>query len=185
MSDFCRCQKDGYYVSVRRMVIMLVSEGWLLCQKDGYYVSVRRMVIILVSAHSVQHDGYIKARAQGKITFKRLRKNVVPRERSVSDVTMIHKHYICSLTHAGSALCPLPRSPLGTGGQKVAGKLQHVSVSPQGHVWGVNSANNIYIRTGITTSNKGGSSWKEVPGSLKQISAGGWGVWGVNARNEV
>ena len=98
---------------------------------------------------------------------------------------MIHKHRYLHRRHAVNALRPLPCSPLGTSWQKVGGKLQHVSVSPQGHVWGVNSANNIYIRTGTTTSNKGGNSWKQIPGSLKQISAGGSGVWGVNAQNEV
>ena len=76
-------------------------------------------------------------------------------------------------------------SPAGSAWIHVDGKLQHVTVSPGGHVWGVNSHGNIYIRYGIVATKKGGSSWQQVSGSLKQISAGKSGVWGVNSQGNI
>ena len=76
-------------------------------------------------------------------------------------------------------------SPSGTGWQQVDGNLKHVTVSPKGYVWGVSTDDKIYYRQGITNCNVDGSSWLEIPGSLKQISNGRSGVWGVNANDEV
>ena len=39
--------------------------------------------------------------------------------------------------------------------------------------------------TGASNSNPAGSDWEKVSGTLKQISAGPCGVWGVNRKNKI
>ena len=55
--------------------------------------------------------------------------------------------------------------------------LTKVSVSDNDHVWGVNSGDNIYRRTGNT--------WERVSGGLKVVSVGQSGVWGVNTNDDI
>ena len=66
------------------------------------------------------------------------------------------------------------------------GGLKYVS-SGSDVVWGVNSKNEIQYRAGITHTNPIGTSWIQVPGSLKQVEAHGYksGIWGVNAQDQV
>lgn len=51
------------------------------------------------------------------------------------------------------------------------GKLTQLDISSDDILWGVNSARQIYIRNG--------NGWTQVGGSLKHVSVGKAGVWGV------
>jgi len=66
-----------------------------------------------------------------------------------------------------------------SGWMHMTGALKDVTVSPANHVWGVNSEDAIFHWT------KEGEhmEWVRIGGSLKQISAGTAGVWGVNSNN--
>ena len=56
---------------------------------------------------------------------------------------------------------------------QIEGKLKHISAAADGTVWGVNSSDTIYRRTG--------STWTSISGKLKQISVGSSAhIWGVN-----
>ena len=44
-------------------------------------------------------------------------------------------------------------------------------------MWGVNSADNIYRRSG--------DSWQHIAGGLKVVSVGDSGVWGVNSNDDI
>eukprot|EP00096_Caligus_rogercresseyi_P009950 TRINITY_DN3493_c0_g1_i2.p1 TRINITY_DN3493_c0_g1~~TRINITY_DN3493_c0_g1_i2.p1 ORF type:complete len:659 (-),score=140.46 TRINITY_DN3493_c0_g1_i2:136-2112(-) len=63
--------------------------------------------------------------------------------------------------------------------------IKHVSVSNKGHVWAVDDKDKIWYRKGACNENILGSGWKTIPGSLKQISVGYCGVWGLNSNQEV
>ena len=65
----------------------------------------------------------------------------------------------------------------------IGGKLKWIS-SGQNIVWGVNSANNIYFRYGITASNPVGLGWRHVGGKLSQVDTFGLSVWGVNTNQD-
>jgi len=56
--------------------------------------------------------------------------------------------------------------------QRIKGGLTNVDVSNKDHVWGVDRANNIWRWTA--------SAWEPIKGSLRQISVGEAGVWGVD-----
>ena len=60
---------------------------------------------------------------------------------------------------------------------RIPGGLKQVSVSDKDHVWGVNSGDHIYRRTG--------DSWQQVSGRLKVVSVGQSGVWGVNSNDDI
>lgn len=60
-----------------------------------------------------------------------------------------------------------------------------VSISNEGHVWGVDASEKIWYRKGANNSFALGNNWKMIPGSLKQISVGQCGVWGVNSEQQV
>ena len=68
---------------------------------------------------------------------------------------------------------------------KVPGGLKQIDSGPRGIVCGVNTADNIYCRTGITPARLSGKGWTRVPGKLKYISCGTLGHWGVNKRNDI
>jgi hypothetical protein len=68
---------------------------------------------------------------------------------------------------------------------RVSGKLKYISCGEYGH-WGVNKANLIYFREGVSRSNPVGTKWRRIPGKLTQLEAGQYGqVWGVNKRGWV
>lgn len=48
-----------------------------------------------------------------------------------------------------------------------------------GVVWGVNRLHMIYCRYGITWKKPEGTKWIRVPGKLKYVSGGEFGIWGV------
>jgi hypothetical protein len=54
-----------------------------------------------------------------------------------------------------------------------------VDVSPADVVWGVTSARYIFLRVGSQ------GKWKHIRGSLKHVSVGGSGVWGVSKYNTI
>ena len=69
--------------------------------------------------------------------------------------------------------------------RKVPGKLVHVSSGESG-VWGINRADRIYYRKGVTARRKSGSMWKGIGGRLRQIDSGPFGiVCGVNRGNQI
>ncbi|XP_078659643.1 uncharacterized protein LOC144904556 isoform X2 [Branchiostoma floridae x Branchiostoma belcheri] len=75
--------------------------------------------------------------------------------------------------------------PAGTNWEQQQGLMKYVSVGAAG-VWGVNSNNDIFYRTG-TFGNEAssGSGWEQVQGNLKQVSSGDNIVWGVNVNDDV
>jgi virginiamycin B lyase len=67
----------------------------------------------------------------------------------------------------------------------VAGALTAVACGG-GQVWGVNSADAIWYRQGVTPANPGGVDWVCVPGALKTIAVDSHGVaWGTNAGHQI
>ncbi|XP_078597351.1 uncharacterized protein LOC144873668 [Branchiostoma floridae x Branchiostoma japonicum] len=66
----------------------------------------------------------------------------------------------------------------------IDGRLKFVSVGSKG-VWGVNSNDDIYYRSGTQESGQSsGRGWEHIAGKLKQISSG-HSVWGVNANDDI
>lgn len=63
--------------------------------------------------------------------------------------------------------------------------MKQVSVSNAGHVWACDANERIWYRKGANNGFALGQCWKSLPGSLKQISVGKCGVWGVNAEQQV
>lgn len=79
------------------------------------------------------------------------------------------------------------RRPISQGfsWKKVEGRLKQLDVGTD-CVFGVNDHDEIYYRSGISSGNPAGTSWVQLPGSLKHISVSPSGaVWGVNNHNEV
>ena len=66
----------------------------------------------------------------------------------------------------------------GTGWASIPGRLQQVSVGPDGEVWGIDPDNNIVRYSPVD------ATWTPVEGSLEQLDVGAE-VWGVNADNQV
>ena len=82
----------------------------------------------------------------------------------------------------------LPESIRGRQGRRwspISGRLMQIDSGPFGCVWGVNKLHYIYCRTGIAWNNLKGSKWKRVTGSLKYVSCGERGVFGVNRANNI
>ena len=68
--------------------------------------------------------------------------------------------------------------------QHIGGKLSWISAGSN-IVFGVNSAGNIFYRSGITESAPAGTSWVRVPGGLRQIDTYQGEVWGSNSNDDV
>ncbi|XP_075047409.1 uncharacterized protein LOC142107719 [Mixophyes fleayi] len=67
----------------------------------------------------------------------------------------------------------------------IEGSLKYYSCGPFG-CWGVNSANNIYYRFGVTSTACQGSRWQQIEGSLVMVEVGADGsVYGVNSAGDV
>ena len=60
---------------------------------------------------------------------------------------------------------------------RVSGRLTQLDISPEDIVWGVNRADNIYIRNG--------NGWSRISGALKHVTVGKAGVWGVNGGRNI
>ena len=69
--------------------------------------------------------------------------------------------------------------------QTVPGALIQVDGGPAGVVYGVTRDHKIFARQGILPSLPVGTMWRRVPGRLKYVSCGIFGVWGVNRYNRV
>ncbi|CAH1266714.1 TECPR2 [Branchiostoma lanceolatum] len=74
----------------------------------------------------------------------------------------------------------------GTGWVQIASNLKQIS-SGDGIVWGVNSRDEIFIRSGISSSSPEGSSWRRIPGGLKQVHVSSTSnqVWGVKTGDQI
>ncbi|XP_066274625.1 uncharacterized protein [Branchiostoma lanceolatum] len=69
--------------------------------------------------------------------------------------------------------------------RQIGGGLKFVSVGRSG-VWGVNSGDMVYYRTGTYQNEaSSGTDWVGIDGSLKQISSGNNIVWGVSSIDEI
>uniref|UniRef100_A0ACB8FZE7 Uncharacterized protein n=1 Tax=Sphaerodactylus townsendi TaxID=933632 RepID=A0ACB8FZE7_9SAUR len=67
----------------------------------------------------------------------------------------------------------------------IEGKLKYYVCGPRG-CWGVNSADAIYYRHGVTPDSCAGSSWENVPGALSMIEVSTEGdVYGVNSAGNI
>ena len=73
----------------------------------------------------------------------------------------------------------------GTGWEKVDGRLKWISSGASGEVWGVNNADIIYRREGVTQGNPTGTGWKQLNGRLAQVDVFGGEVWGVNGDENI
>ena len=71
------------------------------------------------------------------------------------------------------------------GWKLVQGALMQIDSGPKGVVCGVNGNMNIYCRVGITDQVPTGTKWTQISGSLKYISCGAFGCWGVSQSNEI
>ena len=67
----------------------------------------------------------------------------------------------------------------------VGGALMQIDSGPRGVVCGVNKGMEIYCRLGITNKLATGSKWEKISGSLKYISCGAYGYWGVTQSNDI
>ena len=59
--------------------------------------------------------------------------------------------------------------------------MKHVTCTAKGHVWAIDTKDKIWYRKGACNASPNGTTWKTISGSLKQVSAGHCGVWGINA----
>ena len=77
-------------------------------------------------------------------------------------------------------------SPQGTGWKAVDGSLVQLEAGPDGKVWGVNSNNELYRRSGVSRTVPMGTSWMKIGGlSLKFITVGKDQLYGVDLGNVV
>ena len=67
---------------------------------------------------------------------------------------------------------------------QVGGKLKWIS-SGKNIVVGVNSADDIFYRDGITSTNQIGTRWVKIGGKLSQIDTFNDKVWGANSAQYV
>ena len=68
--------------------------------------------------------------------------------------------------------------------KQIDGSLKQISSGFLG-IWGVNSKDEIFYRSGISPKNIQGENWHQVEGALKHISSGEYGVWGVNSFDNI
>lgn len=92
---------------------------------------------------------------------------------------------IWGVNHEGRVIVRLGisnESPMGREWATVdAETMKHTSVSSNGHVWAVDNKEKIWYRKGACTATILGTNWKSVSGSLKQVTVGHCGVWGINS----
>ncbi|XP_015261502.1 PREDICTED: fish-egg lectin-like [Gekko japonicus] len=89
-------------------------------------------------------------------------------------------------------ICCLPKSSAITADDNsslswihIEGKFKYYSCGPLG-CWGVNSADTIYYRHGVTPDSCTDSRWQNVPGALSMIEVGTEGdVYGVNSAGDI
>ena len=74
---------------------------------------------------------------------------------------------------------------IGTRWVHVGGRLKQIEAGPGGAVWGVNTANHIYFRAGVSRGRPIGRYWVRIGGSLKHVSVGCVGVYGINKRGQI
>ena len=52
-------------------------------------------------------------------------------------------------------------------------------------MWGVNSNNDVFLRTGVNIFNPTGNGWIKLEGKFKKICCGEYAVLAININNEV
>ena len=73
-------------------------------------------------------------------------------------------------------------SPMGKDWATIdAEPMKNVSCSSKGHVWAIDNKEKIWYRKGACSNTPNGTTWKSISGSLKQVSVGNCGVWGINS----
>ncbi|XP_061118054.1 fish-egg lectin-like isoform X2 [Conger conger] len=94
----------------------------------------------------------------------------------------IEDHVYC-LGRGATVGCRGPGLPISWIG--ITGSLKYYSCGPNG-CWGVNSANDIFFRKGVTPAACRGNDWQKIAGALVMIEVGTDGsVYGVNDEGEV
>ena len=76
--------------------------------------------------------------------------------------------------------------PQGTKWKAVDGSLVQLEAGPDGKVWGVNSKNELYRRSGVSASVPMGTSWMKVGGQpLKFVTVGKDQLYSIDLGNTV
>ena len=73
----------------------------------------------------------------------------------------------------------------GTRWRHIGGRLKQIEAGPNGAAWGINRANQIWFRGGVTRRNPVGRYWVRIKGKLNSVSVGCTGVYGVNRRGQI
>jgi len=73
----------------------------------------------------------------------------------------------------------------GTAWTAIMGKMRQVSVGNQ-VVWGVNTADEVFVRVGLNKEEPKGKEWTKIDGSMKIVSVGSSGIcWAVDKKDTV
>ena len=74
----------------------------------------------------------------------------------------------------------------GKGWSRVDGELKQLDSGPNGAVWGVNRANKVFFRGGVTSGRPTGRYWIHISGRrLNFVSPGCSGVFGVGSNGRI
>ena len=74
---------------------------------------------------------------------------------------------------------------LGTRWVHIGGKLKQIEAGPNGGVLGVNRANYIYYRAGVSRGRPTGRHWVRIGGRLNHVSLGCTGIYGVSSNGRI
>ncbi|XP_023329325.1 tectonin beta-propeller repeat-containing protein 1 [Eurytemora carolleeae] len=73
----------------------------------------------------------------------------------------------------------------GSAWTSVMGKMRQISVGSQ-VVWGVNTADEVFVRVGLSADEPRGKEWTKIDGNMKTVSVGPNGVcWAVDKKDTV
>jgi hypothetical protein len=94
---------------------------------------------------------------------------------------------LCTVTHAKKYIAGVTiASPQGTGWKAIDSTLIQLEAGPDGEVWGVNSKNELYRRSGVSTTVPMGTSWMKVGGQpLKFVTVGKDQLYSIDLSNVV
>ena len=77
------------------------------------------------------------------------------------------------------------RNQVGSRWHRIRGRLIQIDSGRFGFVFGISKNLKIYYRTGITWKNPKGNGWRRIGGSLRYVSVGELGAWGVDRHNRI
>jgi hypothetical protein len=94
---------------------------------------------------------------------------------------------LCTVTHAKKYIAGVTiASPQGTGWKAIDSTLIQLEAGPNGEVWGVNTKNELYRRSGVSTTVPMGTSWMKVGGQpLKFVTVGKDQLYSIDLGNTV